>query len=387
MLARDSETSSLKHTPLHVLHVARGGKMVPFAGYDMPVQYAGGVMKEHLHSRSNAGLFDVSHMGQIALHAKSGRVEDAAAALERLVPQDILKVPPGRQRYAQFTNESGGILDDLMVANFGTHLFLVVNAACKAEDEAHLRAHLSDTCIIEPLPDRALLALQGPKAESVLAKFCPDVAAMRFMDAGPRRVEIEGLGIDCFVSRSGYTGEDGFEISVPADKTEALAAALLDNSDVLPIGLGARDSLRLEAGLCLYGHDIDTTTTPVEAGLAWSIQRSRRGVGERPGGFPGADVILDQFAGGVSRCRVGLRPEGRAPVREGAKLFADDTSPDAIGVVTSGGFGPSVNAPVAMGYVPATHPADGSRLFAEVRGQRLAVRVKDLPFVPHTYKR
>jgi aminomethyltransferase len=209
---------------------------------------------------------------------------------------------------------------------------------------------------------------------------------MRFMDAGPHRIQIEGLGIDCFVSRSGYTGEDGFEISVPADKAEALATALLDNDDVLPIGLGARDSLRLEAGLCLYGHDIDTTITPIEAGLAWSIQRSRRDVGERPGGFLGADVILNQFAG-VSRCRVGLRPESRAPVREGTKLFADDTSQDAIGVVTSGGFGPSVNAPVAMGYVPATHPADGTRLFAEVRGQRLAVRVKDLPFVPHNYKR
>jgi aminomethyltransferase len=382
MLARDSETSSLKRTPLHALHLARGARMVPFAGYEMPVQYSSGVMKEHLHTRSLAGLFDVSHMGQIALRAKSGHVEDAAAALERLLPQDIVSVAPGRQRYAQFTNNAGGILDDLMIANFGSHLLLVVNAACKAEDEAHLRAHLSDSCVIEPLPDRALLALQGPKAESVLAKFCADVPAMRFMDVGPRRVD----GVDCLVSRSGYTGEDGFEISVPADQAEALAAALLDDSCVLPIGLGARDSLRLEAGLCLYGHDIDATTTPIEAGLAWSIQRSRREAGKRPGGFLGADVILKQFAG-VSRCRVGLKPEGRAPVREGAKLFADDTSPDAIGVVTSGGFGPSVNAPVAMGYVPATHPADGSRLFAEVRGQRLAVRVKDLPFVPHNYKR
>jgi aminomethyltransferase len=382
MLARDSETSPLKRTPLHALHLARGARMVAFAGYEMPVQYSSGVMKEHLHTRAAAGLFDVSHMGQIALRAKSGKVEDAAAALERLVPQDIIGVAPGRQRYAQFTNDSGGILDDLMIANFGTHLLLVVNAACKAADEAHLRAHLSDFCIIEPLPDRALLALQGPKAEAVLAKFCADAPAMRFMDARAHRVD----GIDCFVSRSGYTGEDGFEISVAADHAEALAAALLDNKDVLPIGLGARDSLRLEAGLCLYGHDMDATTTPVEAGLQWSIQRSRREAGKRPGGFPGADVILRQFAG-VSRCRVGLEPEGRAPVREGAKLFADDTSPDPIGVVTSGGFGPSVNAPVAMGYVPAAHRADGSRLFAEVRGQRLAVRVKDLPFVPHNYKR
>src|SRR3954463_5697985 len=268
MLARDDQSapqSPLQRTPLHELHVGCGGKMVPFAGYEMPVQFSTGVLREHLHTRSAAGLFDVSHMGQIALRPKSGNVEDAAIALERLVPQDIVAVAPGRQRYAQFTNDSGGILDDLMVANFGTHLLLVVNAACKAGDEAHLRAHLSDSCVIEPLPDRALLALQGPKAESVLAKFCVGVAAMRFMDAGPRRVQIEGLGIDCFVSRSGYTGEDGFEISVPADHAEALAAALLDNEDVLPIGLGARDSLRLEAGLCLYGHDIDAATTPAEA--------------------------------------------------------------------------------------------------------------------------
>jgi aminomethyltransferase len=240
MLAREPETT-LKRTPLHALHVASGGKMVPFAGYDMPVQYATGVLREHLHTRASAGLFDVSHMGQIALRAKSGKVEDAALALEWLVPQDILGVAPGRQRYAQFTSETGGILDDLMVANFGSHLFLVVNAACKAEDEAHLRAHLSETCVIEPLADRALIALQGPKAESMLAKYCADIASMRFMDAGPRRVD----GIDCFVSRSGYTGEDGFEISVPAEKAEALATTLLGDGDVLPIGLGARDSLRL----------------------------------------------------------------------------------------------------------------------------------------------
>ena len=302
MLARETETA-LKTTPLHALHVASGGKMVPFAGYDMPVQFATGVLREHLHTRHSAGLFDVSHMGQIALRAKSGKVEDAALALERLVPQDILSVAPGRQRYAQFTNEAGGILDDLMVANFGSHLFLVVNAACKAEDEAHLRAHLSDSCIIEPLPDRALIALQGPKAESVLARLCPEVSAMRFMDTGPRRVD----GIDCFVSRSGYTGEDGFEISVPAEQAEAFAKTLLANGDVLPIGLGARDSLRLEAGLCLYGHDIDTTTTPVEGALEWSIQKSRRHGGARAGGFPGADKILAQLEKGAPRRRVGLQ--------------------------------------------------------------------------------
>jgi aminomethyltransferase len=387
MLARDAETSSLKQTPLHALHLACGAKMVPFAGYDMPVQYPSGVMKEHLHTRSHAGLFDVSHMGQIALRAKSGKAEDAALALERLVPQDILGLAPGRQRYAQFTNDAGGILDDLMVANFGKYLFLVVNAACKAEDEAHLRAHLSEICIVEPLPDRALIALQGPKAEAVLAKFCADVAPMRFMDVSPHRVQIEGLGIDCYVSRSGYTGEDGFEISAPADRAEALAAALLESQDVLPIGLGARDSLRLEAGLCLYGHDSDTATTPAEAALQWSVQKSRRKGGARAGGFPGADLILTQLENGAPRRRVGLKPEGRAPVREGAPLFADGASGEQIGSVTSGGFGPSLGAPVAMGYLPTPLAADGGTVFAELRGQRLPLRVSPMPFVPNTYKR
>jgi aminomethyltransferase len=382
MLARDDQ-GQLKRTPLHALHVAGGGKMVPFAGYDMPVQYATGVLREHLHSRCNAGLFDVSHMGQIALRPKSGRVEDAALALERLVPQDIVAVAPGRQRYAQFTNGAGGILDDLMVANFGSHLFLVVNAACKAGDEAHLRASLSGTCVVEPLGNRALIALQGPKACSVLAKFCADVAAMRFMDTGPRSID----GIDCFVSRSGYTGEDGFEISVPAEDAERLTKALLADGDVLPIGLGARDSLRLEAGLCLYGHDIDTTTTPVEGALEWSIQKSRRHGGARAGGFPGADNILLQLEKGAPRRRVGLRPEGRAPVREGAQLFADAASSEQIGKVTSGGFGPSLNAPVSMGYLPASHAAAGGLIFAELRGQRLPLRVAATPFVPNTYKR
>jgi aminomethyltransferase len=342
-----------------------------------------GVLREHLHTRNGAGLFDVSHMGQIALRPKSGKVEDAALALERLVPQDILGVAPGRQRYAQFTNDQGGILDDLMVANFGSHLFLVVNAACKAEDEAHLRASLQNACVIEPLANRALIAVQGPKAESVLAKHCPDAPAMRFMDAGPRRVD----GIDCFVSRSGYTGEDGFEISVPAEQAEALASALLADSYVLPIGLGARDSLRLEAGLCLYGHDIDAATTPVEGALEWSIQKSRRHGGARAGGFPGADKILSQLASGAPRRRVGLRPEGRAPVREGAPLFADGASSAQIGAVTSGGFGPSVNAPVAMGYLPSSHAVPGGLVFAELRGQRLPLRVAPMPFVPNTYKR
>jgi len=366
MLARDDQPL-LQRTPLHALHLALGGKMVPFAGYDMPVQYAAGVLREHLHTRASAGLFDVSHMGQIALRPKSGKVEDAALALERLVPQDIIAIAPGRQRYAQFTNETGGILDDLMVANFGSHLFVVVNAACKAEDEAHLRATLSDACVIEPLPDRALIALQGPKAESVLAKLCADAAAMRFMDSAPRNVS----GIDCFVSRSGYTGEDGFEISVPAGHAEALTNALLTDPDVL----------------CLYGHDIDTTTTPVEGALEWSIQKSRRAGGARAGGFAGADKILAQFEQGAARRRVGLQPQGRAPVREGAALFADATSSDPIGRVTSGGFGPSLNAPVAMGYLPTSHARAGSSVFAEVRGQRLAVQVAAMPFVPNNYKR
>jgi aminomethyltransferase len=382
MLARDDLTP-LKRTPLYGLHVALGGKMVPFAGYEMPVQYAPGVLREHLHTRAKAGLFDVSHMGQIALRPKSGRVEDAALALERLVPQDIVAVAPGRQRYAQFTNESGGILDDLMVANFGDHLFLVVNAACKAEDEAHLRKHLSEACVIEPLPDRALIALQGPKAQSALAKLCADATAMRFMDSGPAQVD----GLDCFVSRSGYTGEDGFEISVPAEHAERLVKKLLEDGDVLPIGLGARDSLRLEAGLCLYGHDIDTTTTPVEGALEWSIQKSRRNGGARAGGFVGADKILAQLEKGAPRRRVGLKAEGRAPVREGAALFAQSDSAEPIGAATSGGFGPTLNAPVAMGYLPASLATPGTQVFAEVRGQRLPLKVATTPFVPNTYKR
>lgn len=382
MLARDDQ-DSLRRTPLYDLHVSLGGKMVPFAGYHMPVQYPAGVLKEHLQTRSSAGLFDVSHMGQIALRPKSGKVEHAARALERLVPQDIAAIAPGRQRYAQFTNADGGILDDLMVANFGDHLFLVVNAACKAEDEAHLRANLSGTCIIDPLADRALIALQGPKAEAAMAALCAEAPAMKFMDSGPRRV----AGIACFVSRSGYTGEDGFEISVPAADAERLAKTLLENPDVMPIGLGARDSLRLEAGLCLYGHDIDTETTPVEAALEWSVQKSRRSGGARAGGFPGAEKILAHFDHGASRRRVGLLAEGRAPVREGALLFADSAGGEPIGQVTSGGFGPSLNAPVAMGYVPTSLSALDTKLFAEVRGQRLPLTVAAMPFVKNTYKR
>ena len=292
MLARD-DNSPLKTTPLHALHMSSGGKMVPFAGYDMPVQFASGVLREHLHTREAAGLFDVSHMGQIALRPKSGRLEDAALALERLVPQDILSVAPGRQRYAQFTNDSGGILDDLMVANRGDHLALIVNAACKAADEAHLRDRLAATCMIEPLTDRPLLALQGPQAERVLTEISPAVASMRFMDV--RTVSL--AGITCEVSRSGYTGEDGFEISVPASHAEELARALLSNPAVALTGLGARDSLRLEAGLCLYGSDINTATTPVE-GPESTVRTGRRAAMSKPM-TPPLDCV---------RCGVALRP-------------------------------------------------------------------------------
>lgn len=383
MSASHPASAALKRTPLHELHLALGGKMVPFAGYDMPVQYPLGVLKEHLHTRASAGLFDVSHMGQIRLRPKSGRIEDAALALERLVPQDILGLAPGRQRYAQFTNDRGGILDDLMVSNAGDHLFLVVNAACKADDEAHLRAHLADACDIEVLDDRALIALQGPKAAEVLATLSPTTAAMRFMDCSPHHV----MGIPCIVSRSGYTGEDGYEISVPAAEAAALAEKLLAPEAVQPIGLGARDSLRLEAGLCLYGPDIDFATTPVEAALEWSIQKARRTGGARAGGFPGADIILRQLVQGAPRRRVGLLAEGRAPVRGHTALFVHADDPAQAGLVTSGGFGPSRIAPVAMGYVPAAYAETGTQLFAEVREQRLPLRVAPMPFVPHAYKR
>lgn len=375
-------TAALRRTPLHTLHVAKGARMVPFAGYEMPVQYAAGVLKEHLHTRAAVGLFDVSHMGQIVLRAKSGRLDDAALALERLVPVDVLGLATGRQRYAVFTNENGGILDDLMIAHRGDHLLLVVNAACKDADEAHLRAHLSDACDVERF-DRALIALQGPQAEDVLARLVPTCREMTFMDV--RLLDI--LGAPSIVARSGYTGEDGFEISLPQEKACEVAMALLEDAAVAPIGLGARDSLRLEAGLCLYGSDIDQTTTPVEAGLSWVIQTVRRCRGERAGGFPGADIILDQLDGGTARYRAGLLAEGRAPVRGGAPIFASDGAADPIGIVTSGGFGPTPDRPVAMGYVPRALAEPGSIVFAEVRGRRLPMTVAPLPFVAPRFKR
>ncbi len=369
-----------KRLALHDLHLSLGGKMVPFAGYDMPVQYPAGVMAEHLHTRAAAGLFDVSHMGQVILRPKAG-MADLCHAFEAMMPVDVLGLAPGCQRYGLFTNEQGGILDDLMFANRGDHLSVVVNAACKTADVAHMQAHLGAVAEVQHITDRALFALQGPMAEAALAALVPGVAAMRFMDVGT----FDTVFGPVWVSRSGYTGEDGFEISVPQAGAEGLARALLATPGVMPIGLGARDSLRLEAGLCLYGHDIDTGTTPVEAGLTWAIQKTRRAGGARAGGFPGADRILRELAEGPERLRVGLRPEGRAPMREGTALFDPDGTP--LGEVTSGGFGPSVGAPIAMGYVAASHATPGTALEGEVRGKRLPVTVVPLPFHPTTYKR
>ncbi|MFB4393206.1 MULTISPECIES: glycine cleavage system aminomethyltransferase GcvT [unclassified Pseudomonas] len=371
-------SETLLKTPLHALHLELGARMVPFAGYDMPVQYPLGVLKEHLHTREQAGLFDVSHMGQIML-----RGSDAAKALETLVPVDIIDLPVGMQRYAMFTDEQAGILDDLMVANLGNDtLFLVVNAACKDQDLAHLRKHIGERCEIQPLfEERALLALQGPAAVKVLERLAPEVASMTFMQF--RQVTL--LGEECFVSRSGYTGEDGYEISVPAHAAEALARRLLAELEVQPIGLGARDSLRLEAGLCLYGHDMDTTTSPVEASLLWAISKVRRADGARAGGFPGADKVFTQQQAGVARKRVGLLPQERTPVREGADIV--DAAGNTVGKVCSGGFGPTLGAPVAMGYVASEHAALDTALFAVVRGKQVALKVSKMPFVAQRYYR
>ncbi len=368
--------TGLARTPLYELHLAQGAKMVPFAGYEMPVQYPAGVLKEHLHSRGACGLFDVSHMGQAILRPKAG-MERLMLALERLMPVDALGLAQGRQRYGLFTNGTGGILDDLMFAHRGDHVFVVVNAARKAHDFAWMAQHLEDAAEVEPLPDRALIAVQGPAAEAVLEAKAPGVAAMRFMDVG-----IFGT---LWVSRSGYTGDDGYEVSLPASEATAFAEALLADPAAALIGLGARDSLRLEAGLCLYGHDIDETTSPVEAGLTWAIPKVRRAGGARAGGFLGEERVLHELAHGPERRRVGLRPEGRAPMREGTLLFHPDGTP--LGSVTSGGYGPSVEAPIAMGYVASAHAADGTALEGEVRGKRLPATVSPLPFRPATFKR
>ncbi|MEM0948921.1 MAG: glycine cleavage system aminomethyltransferase GcvT [Pseudomonadota bacterium] len=368
--------TDLKRTALYDLHAVSGAKMVPFAGWEMPVQYPLGVMKEHLHTRAAAGLFDVSHMGQVIL-----RGNDAAAALETLVPAAISGLGEGRQRYALFTDENGGILDDLMVANRGDHLFLVVNAARAEHDIAHMRSRLSGT-EVQVVTGRALLALQGPEAETALARVVPEAAEMRFMDVAVIDTDWGAL----WVSRSGYTGEDGYEVSVPETDAAAFARTLLAMEEVEPIGLGARDSLRLEAGLCLYGSDIDTTTSPVEADLVWSIGKARRAGGAREGGFPGAGRILDQLRQSSPRRRVGLLPDGRAPMRAGTEIFVPggDT---AIGQVTSGAFGPTLGAPMSMGYVHTDHAAPGTALEGEVRGKRMPVKVAPLPFVAANFKR
>jgi aminomethyltransferase len=370
----------LRHTPLYDMHVRLGARMVPFAGYSMPVQYRDGIMAEHLHTRSAAGLFDVSHMGQAFLAGADH--ETTARALETLVPADIVNLAPGRQRYTQLLNDDGGILDDLMVTRSADPeedgvLMLVVNAARKAEDFAHLEARLPGNVKLLRAEHRALIALQGPKAAAVMARHVPDAAEMGFMSARSTTFS----GIDVHISRSGYTGEDGFEISVNAKRVNAVAERLLDNPDVKMIGLGARDSLRLEAGLCLYGHDIDETTTPVEANITWSIQKRRR----EEGGFPGAARIQGELAGGSPRARVGILPEGKLPAREGTEIRSPDGTP--IGMVTSGGFGPSLGGPLAMGYVNRRFAEPGTPLVLIVRGKELVAKVVPMPFVPHRYHR
>jgi aminomethyltransferase len=370
----------LLKTPLHSLHVSRGARMVPFAGYDMPVQYADGIIAEHNHVRSEAGLFDVSHMGQAFLVGADH--ETVARALETLVPGDIVGLAPGRQRYTQLTDESGGILDDLMVTRSADPaedgvLFLVVNASMKEADYAHIAARLPAGVRLLRADHRALIAVQGPSAMRAVARHCAEAVAMPFMSAITARFD----GIDCHISRSGYTGEDGYEISCKATRVRAIVERLLSEPTVKLIGLGARDSLRLEAGLCLYGHDIDTTTSPVEAAIAWSIGKRRR----EEGGFPGAERVQRELREGPSRKRVGIKPEGRAPAREGTEIHVADDDP--VGKVTSGGFGPSVNGPVAMGYVETKYAATGTAVTLMVRGKAMPARVAAMPFVPHRYVR
>lgn len=365
-----SNQATLAHTPLYGLHLDLGAKMVPFAGYAMPVHYSSGILKEHVHTRTRAGLFDVSHMGQI--HVTGA---DAGRALESLIPMDICSLELDRQRYALLTHDSGGILDDLMITRRREYFSLVVNASRKEQDFAYLRQRLTGACEVKQRTDFALLALQGPGASQVMARLTSAPTHLRFMTA----LSADVAGIRCLVTRSGYTGEDGFEVSVPNCHAETLARALLEQSEVAPVGLGARDSLRLEAGLCLYGHDIDVTTTPVEASLTWALSKSRRD------GFPGAEVIRNQIEHGATRRRVGIRPDGKLPLREGTVLFNDDQL--EVGKVTSGGFGPSVGGPIAMGYVKVAWATLGSRLQALVRGKFLPCRIAKLPFVPHRYFR
>ena len=372
-----TSTDSLLKTPLNDLHVSLGARMVPFAGYSMPVQYPAGLMAEHHHTRNAAGLFDVSHMGQLRLVG-----DDAAAAFESLMPVDVIDLPVGKQRYGLLLNEEGGIIDDLMFFNRGTDIFVIVNGACKVGDIAHIQSHIGGTrCEVIPMPEMALLALQGPQAVDALARLNPAVATMVFMSGGL----FDLAGIACFVTRSGYTGEDGVEISVPAEHAVTLAEALLAQPEVQPAGLGARDTLRLEAGLCLYGHDIDETTSPVEAGLGWAIQKVRRPGGARAGGYPGAAAIERHLGGGAPSKRVGLVGLERVPVREGTVLF--DAHGHKLGTVTSGTLAPSVDQPIAMAYLPADHARPQHEVYAEVRGKRLPMRVTTMPFHPHRYQR
>jgi aminomethyltransferase len=380
MSATPASDQPLHRTPLYDLHVALGAKMVPFAGYYMPVQYPLGILKEHLHTRQQAGLFDVSHMGQAFLIGSDHAT--TASALEGLVPADILNLQPGQQRYTQLLTDTGGIIDDLMVTRSASadddgKLFLIVNASRKDVDYVHIAPRLPKGVRLDPAPDRALLAVQGPAAAQILASRCPEASQLPFMTAASARIG----AVDCHISRSGYTGEDGFEISLPAADAARLWQMLLRADELKPIGLGARDSLRLEAGFCLYGHDIDETTSPIEAGLAWSIQKRRRS----QGGFPGAKRIQDELASGPKRKRVGIKPDGRAPAREGTEVLLP--SGERIGVVTSGGFGPSVNGPVAMGYVEAGHAEVGTPVNLMVRGKALPAAIASLPFVPHHYVR
>ena len=373
-------TEANQKTPLHALHVELGARMSPFAGYDMPIQYPAGVLAEHLHTRKAAGLFDVSHMGQALIEGADHTA--VASFLESLCPADFLNLASGRQRYTQLLNENGGIVDDLIVTRApGAEgaLRLVVNASRKEADFALIRQRLPSGVRLTPLRESALIALQGPLAAATLARLAPGqgLEAMAFMSARPARI----AGFESFVSRSGYTGEDGYEISIASAQAEGFARILLDQPDVAPIGLGARDSLRLEAGLCLYGHELDETVDPIEAALSWSIQKRRR----VEGGFPGAKRIQDALANGPDRQRVGVRPDGRAPAREGAEIVSADGAP--IGVVTSGGFGPSVGAPIAMGYVARAHAAVGTPVNLMVRGKPLSARIVTLPFHPHAYHR
>ena len=377
----------LLHTPLHALHLELGARMVPFAGYSMPVQYPSGVLAEHLHTRSGAGLFDVSHMGQLRLVGPQ-----AAAAFESLMPIDVIDLPVGKQRYGLLLNDAAGILDDLMFVNrnyaAGGDIFVVVNGACKAADIAHIQASIGQRCSVIACPERALLALQGPQAVTALERLCPGIGRLVFMTGGQFQLRCASQFFDAFITRSGYTGEDGFEISVHADHADTLARSLLTQTEVRPIGLGARNSLRLEAGLCLYGNDLDTTTTPVEANLLWALQKVRRAGGARAGGFPGADIVLAQLAGGdgaPTRRRVGLRALERIPVREHTLIQTVDGTP--AGEVTSGLLGPSINQPVAMAYVAVAHAAIGTRLDAIVRGKPVPMEIVPMPFVPNRYFR